>query len=512
MRGLDPRIPPAVAAVLLLLLIGLLFPGLVARYQHQQGLHRLKAGNLDGAKTSFADVARWLPAYFFANDHLRLALAQGDLSYGLAGKAVSLVDFYALMDTAADSYRRAVALQPRDLNAWTGLVRSVEVLERIYPFLEKRPYPGSALPIFAELFRLMPVNIHAYRFYVSYLHSRQMPREELHAAIARTVFLYPTFYFQLRTQPFYTAEMDSMLSARLEEALHEDIFSAEAMQALSHLALSQGDTATAAAWYRKSIPAQTFRDISHLYLHLGGLELQAGDFEAAAAVFLQALHSGDRENKMRRIHTIYTRHDAHREFLALVDLVVKTYPLTEFIDLLRAQALIALDLPALASARLQRITAPDYLAESYVLQARIAEKLENWDEMELTAQRATVLAPSNSSYHLLFSRALQRQKKWPQAEKAADAAIAHNQGTNPWLYNHRAGLRWQQKKYTGAGADWRRAVELAPTTGHFHYQLALTYEQVGNQAAALRHLDRAIALNPEQTRYSEKRRSLQTNN
>ncbi len=509
---LDPRLPPAIAAGLLLLLFALLLPGLMARIHHHRALAHLKAGDLASAEARINQVRQWLPGYFFTNDHLRLALAEGDLHFRLAEQTTTLKGFLDQMENARAAYRRAAILQPLDLHALTGLARSVEALERVSPAIEKRPYPESARPIFAELLRLMPVNIHAHRLHIDYLHRFQAPEDELHAAIAQAISLYPPLYFELRDRSFATPDLDGLLADRLEAAVAEAIFPAEAQRALADLALRGGDAVRAAAWYRSSIPRQTYRDIAHLYLHLGGLELQAEDFAAAEIAFLQALHSGNREDKLRRIHSNYAQHDAHRRFLDFADLVEKQHVLPEYLEILRAQALIALDLPALATTRLLRISDPDHLAESYYLLAKIAEKAEDWDAMELKAQRATVLAPYNSSYHLLFSQALQHQKKWPQAEKAGSAAIDYSEQCNPWLYNHRAWLRLQQSNVDGAEADWQRAVQLSPETAHFYYQLALIYTESGNRTAALRTIDRAITLKPEHAGYRDRRALLQADN
>jgi protein O-GlcNAc transferase len=306
--------------------------------------------------------------------------------------------------------------------------------------------------------------------------------------------------------------MDEMLEERLEAALAAGIFPADAMRALADLAQRRGDPEAAAAWYRRSIPTQTYRDISAHYIHLGGLQLEAVDLEAAETSFFQALHHGEREAKIRRIQASYARAGLDRAFLDFAERLEKRYQIPEYLELLRAQALLALDQPVLATARLLRIGNPDYLGESHYLLAKIAENAEDWDEMEIKAQRATVFAPNNSSYHLLFSQALRHQKKWPQAEKAASAAIDLSQGLNPWLYNHRAWLRRQQRDIAGAEADWRRAVQLSPNTALFHYQLAQVYAQGGNRQAALRHFNRAIALKPEQASYRDQRDRLQAEN
>ena len=158
----------------------------------------------------------------------------------------------------------------------------------------------------------------------------------------------------------------------------------------------------------------------------------------------------------------------------------------------------------LALSHLIRMSSPKYEAEGLYLQARIAEYKKDWDTMELRSQRATVIDGGNSSYLLLFSRALQNQKKLPQAEQAATAAIVSSSDPNPWLYNHRAWLRWNRKDYDGAQADWQKAIELSPETAGFYYSMGLVYQQGKNINEAIRYLKKALAMKPGEQRYKEK--------
>jgi tetratricopeptide (TPR) repeat protein len=127
----------------------------------------------------------------------------------------------------------------------------------------------------------------------------------------------------------------------------------------------------------------------------------------------------------------------------------------------------------------------------------LAEYQKDWDTMELRSQRATVVEEGNTTYLLLFSRALQRQKKNMQAEQAASAAISSSTDPNPWLYNHRAWLRWSRNDYDGAQQDWQRAIEISPTTAGFYYSMGLVYEKGGNINEAATYFKKALDLKPD---------------
>ncbi len=166
----------------------------------------------------------------------------------------------------------------------------------------------------------------------------------------------------------------------------------------------------------------------------------------------------------------------------------------------------------LALSHLLRLESPKYQAENFYLQAKIAELLKDWDTMELRSQRATVLEPGNSKYHLLFSKALKNQRKLRQAEQAASVAIDLSIKTarpNPWLYNHRAWIKWSRQDFKGAQQDWQSAIEISPQTAWFYESMARVFERAGNLQKALKHLEKAISLSPDEPRFRKKHDELE---
>ena len=111
-------------------------------------------------------------------------------------------------------------------------------------------------------------------------------------------------------------------------------------------------------------------------------------------------------------------------------------------------------------------------AEACYWLARIAEKKKDWDSMELAIQKATVLDPENSRYHLIFSKVLKRLMKLERAEKEAGLALDYSVEPSHWLFNYRAWIRWSRKDYQGAVKDWKSAIAVKPRKASFYARAA----------------------------------------
>jgi tetratricopeptide (TPR) repeat protein len=96
-----------------------------------------------------------------------------------------------------------------------------------------------------------------------------------------------------------------------------------------------------------------------------------------------------------------------------------------------------------------------------------------------------------------------------QAEKEATKAIISTKKNNPWLYNHRAWIRWNMKNFSGAMKDWEQSVEISPQTADFYYNMAMVYEKGRNFPQAVKKINIALKLKPGSKKYLEKKISLQ---
>jgi tetratricopeptide (TPR) repeat protein len=132
-----------------------------------------------------------------------------------------------------------------------------------------------------------------------------------------------------------------------------------------------------------------------------------------------------------------------------------------------------------------------------------------WDNMELAGQKATVFEPDNSQYHLLFSSALKRKKKLTRAEKEADLALKNAAKPSPWLFNHRAWIRWSRQDYQGAIRDWKRAAGLKPDRADFYARIAEGYHRTEQKALAKNYYQKALKLDPDNQGYLQKYQKLQ---
>lgn len=503
------RWPYIALASLCFALVCLLVPQVVCRYYTQQAYVALRRDNLDQARLGIEAARGWLVCWVFANDKKRIDIAEGDLAIRRAEKSKRVTDFLEEMQKAEQRYDAAVAVDPLDIDGYTGLARATAALEKVYPFVHKRPYSREALPVFEKLLALMPVNLYTHSLLTRYYSSRKMTTE-LNELVGRSIALYPQFYYQLKQQPFYSLAMNEMLKNSLQTAIDSGVYVEPAYGVLSALALQEEDYPGAIGYFLKTRKVTPYKDNTGYDLRLGELYLKAGRYAEAEQSFVDSLKTVDREGRLENIWNIYRSREAFTEFLAFCKRVDETENnVAEFLEILRGRCLIALDRYELATSHLARVSSPKYTGESLYLQACIAERQKDWDTMELRSQRATVLEPGNPRYHLSFSQALKNQQKWPQAEKAASAAIDSSAHPESWLFNHRAWIRWSNKNYQGARDDWEKAIGLSPDNAWCFYGMTLVYEQGGNMKAAIRQIEKALTLKPAESAFLKKHDQLQ---
>ena len=79
-----------------------------------------------------------------------------------------------------------------------------------------------------------------------------------------------------------------------------------------------------------------------------------------------------------------------------------------------------------AKETLNSINAKTPNPEAYYMLAMLARKQNDWDAMELSIQRATVLDPSNGLYFKILADALIYQKKYKPAEEYLQKALIND--------------------------------------------------------------------------------------
>jgi tetratricopeptide (TPR) repeat protein len=484
-----------IALVITLGLAIWVFPHVFSRYYYQQAVMNFRNGKFTEAEQQIDLAEQWLPSASFAGDRKSVALVKGDLLFRKGSTSRRIVDFLENMELAEELYRQVLDIEPLDIDAYTSLARVTSGLERVYPFVKKVQYPKKALPIFRHLLVLMPTNLYSHTLFTRYL-SRNKMDVELNRIIFQSITLYPPLVKQLRKQPFYSTSMDTMIEKALLAAIQKDIFVKKANRELSDLAYRASDYKKAIEFFRRSIPLSSRKDLSVDFLQLGRLYLKNGQFKKSEQAFIRALRAGNCTKYLKRIWFFYRSEKQFELFLQFLKTVEKQYRLSAVVEIVRAKCFMAMGHLGLAREHLLKITSAGYLPEGFYLQAKISELQKDWDAMELQSQRATVLDSDNPVYYILFSKALQRQKKWKQAENASTKAIMCSATKKPRFYNHRAWIKWQRNDLPGAICDWEEAVAVSPKSFRFYYNMALAYEKRGNIPAALKHLDKALKLNP----------------
>ncbi|MDY7036816.1 MAG: tetratricopeptide repeat protein, partial [Thermodesulfobacteriota bacterium] len=122
----------------------------------------------------------------------------------------------------------------------------------------------------------------------------------------------------------------------------------------------------------------------------------------------------------------------------------------------------------------------------------------------LAIQKATVLEPGNSSYHLIFSRVLKRLGKLNRAEKEAGLAIKHSARPSASLFNHRAWIKWSKKDYRGALEDWKSAISLSPKAASYYARSAEAHYRLAEWSRAADCYKKAMSLDPKNKKYRKR--------
>ena len=510
-------------AVAVLLAASALVGLALGRYQYQAGLEQLKDNQLTAADRSFATAAGFVPQFLrrclddpaqnppiLRNDLQRLALASGHLAFKKAVESRDASAFQQGMLAAKLKYQIACQLNPLDVEALTGLTRTVTTLEKIQPYLKPgTPVAEQALPLYEKLLSLRPKGIEIHYLFIRYLHGRKL-EERLLTTITQLMAIHPPSFSQLVKEKFYSPELRYAAQQGLEAAIVTGNFVGSAYGGLSAIAVEKGDIAQAVKLYEQGMLIDPGKNIAGQHSHLASLQLKAGLGDLAKSHFLIALkNSAERDKLLRSIWAIFHESKKHQLFLELCRDVENEVAVSELVDILQAVCYAEMDQYELARAHLNQVDEVEYQAEAMYQLALISQKLKDWDGMELASQRATMLESSNSGYHALFAQSLRNQRKNASAEAAMTRALATAKTEDPWQYNLRAWTRLDQKNIEGARQDWQKAVALAPTVGHFYRYLSLTYGREGDRLTALNYLKKAVELNPENSDYRKALQELQ---
>lgn len=485
---MTPAAPGRAAAWTLAALIGLgSITGLFVLGQRLQGQllvlaadRQLEARQYQAAAVTLQQAAGYLPADF------ALFQKMGELYHQLASQADTAAAAAGVLASARAAFETAQALNPLEAKTYYNLAKSAVLGERIAASaatVDPHP-PVQSLAYFREAVRLRP-NSPLYRFSYARDLARQNRKEALVSEVRTLGRIYPPVYRVLKKEPFWDEAVSRAFIEGLQEAVVLGIAPRLAHQNLAAIYDAARDWDGAIRHYRDSLTFEPHRNGANDYLHLGRLCLKNGMAQEAGDAFLQGLAiSRSREQDLEGIYHAYRQAGLLVELSGFYDQVARRHALDDRLDILRARVLIDRELYEEARILLEGLSGPGSRGQVFYWLARLAEKQQDWDAMELSAQKATVREPSNSQYHQLFSIALHRKNKAEAAEAEADLAIGLAEQPSCWLYNHRGWVRWSREDAAGALADWQEAVRLEPSRPGFYEQIARAHRQLGNAELA----------------------------
>lgn len=430
----------------------------------------------------------------------------GEVNFRLARLRTGAEKSLLLTQKSKQYYLKALDLNPLDPETAHGLARGEARLEQLYQYLhpEEEHNPYKPLPYYDQTLRLRPNGIFYHHVLARYLYGRGKT-DELLSVVRNLAHIYPPIYYYLKKEDLWSSDVKAAVRQGLEKAIAQEISLRDAHSALSSILAEEQEWSGALAHYQNTLQTRAPKNKPGNYIRLGLLYLKNENYKEAGAAFTHAVDiSRDRVKDFERIYWHYKRAGRADEFYLLYEQVSQHFALPLQVQILKARSLIDQQQYLLAKQILLNLNRQESNAESFYWLARIAEKEKDFDTMELSIQRATVLDPQNSQYHLVFSKALKRLKKLERAEKEAGLALKHSTGPSPWLFDHRAWIRWSRKDYSGAVSDWQRAVRLKPNNAAFYTYIAEGYRKEGQKTLVKEYYQKAVKLDPENQKYQKK--------
>jgi len=480
--GTRPHVRFVQAAIILCLAAGgvyFLSLRLAAQLHWLRGEHLFLAGNYSEAAEYLSKAAAGSPRD--ADIHRQLGNAWFKLAATPETDPEKHSDPSSMLIRARDAFLAAARLNPLDAQSFYGVAESEALLAQAYqslhPYAPQTPY--DPLPYFEAAVNLRPNGI-SYRYAMArYLAGTDDPAR-LASAVRRLALIYPPICARLKKEAFWSDALQAACLEGLADAIQGGVMPREAHMAASALMADQGRWPEAISHYETALGVKSFQNSPANLFHLGSLHLKNGAADAARETFLKGLHqSRDREGDLARIRGYYHREKDGAGFIEFYRTAAARIPFSDKAEILYARSLLALKRFDAAEETLAALIRKKRLPEAYYWLARTAEARQDWDAMELAAQKATILEADNSDYHALFARVLFRVKKYDRAERAAGLAIQYSKTPSPWLYNQRASIRYQKKDYEGALGDWEKAFSLKPDYLPFKKRIEELRKKIG---------------------------------
>lgn len=489
-----------------------------SRFQYQSGVNHMHDGEWDLALASFdaaeSSLPVLVPAAYIAQDRFRIYTQKG---IALNEKALKRLKnegqsiwVLLLYRKSKENLELAAAINPDVYAPAYWLARTVNSLELLYSgTFPGKENPYSADPYYENAVRLWPNGITVHYSYARYL-ALIGDKKKLGQVVQYMTYILPEAYQYLKEEPFFDEELMAEMEKGLIKAKQKGTTPRYTLQALADIYSTKGERGRAVETFLKSMTYRRFANNSNTYIKMGTLLLRNHEASESLVWFTKAVKESKHfENTLTHIYRLHKRENQPEAFIKFAVHLEKNYVKSHAIDLNIAKAWMDMEKNALAKSRLLQVNAVKKNARVYYLLARIAEREKDWDQMELSAQKAATLGQENSEYYHLFSKALFRQKKYIQSEKAATKAIEFGTEGDAWLFDTRARSRWHQQGYAGAISDWKRAFDVASGNGYFPYWISRAYEREGMFNESLRYVKKAIALDDKNSEYKELKKQIE---
>jgi len=439
----------------------------------------------------------------------RIKKELGKFYYRLACLKKNAKEAWPLIIKSKEYYEKANYLAPSDAQTAYGIARagfSLEAQDGSFdPARDNGAY--NTLSWFEEAIRLRPCSVTFRYAMVRYLFYHGDNR--LLNAVQETARVYPLSYFYLKKEKFWSQTVKESVKKGLEQAVKEKTSLRESHRVLSSFFEDGKEWESAIFHFKQSLQYRSFGNKAEDFIRLGLLYIKKKDFNNAEINFIKALNmSQDRKEDLERIYNIYKKEAFFDEFFRLYNQTWSRFVVAHDMDILLAMSMMDQKRWNDAKDLLIKANGKKPTAGAYYWLASIAEAEKEWDNMELYIQKATVMEPENSNYHVMFSRVLKRLKKLERAEEEAGLAIKFEKKPSPWTFNQRAEIRFEKKNYEGALEDWAMAIRLKTDRASFFAGAAEACLQLGYWQRAAGYYEKAIQFDPENKRYMQRYKEL----
>ena len=455
----------------LILLAGFILYPLSARLTGQ--LYVKKADQFATRSQYSEAVEYFLKAIDFLPNDFQIRNSLGNAFYKLGTGNIESNDALTQFNKAKNSYLEALSLNPLDARSAYGLARVEMRLEQYSRVKERKAavLPTPALTALERAIELRPASAVYHLALARYLHLHNETDRFL-SEVTVLGRLQPTILGKLRSEPFWSDLARRAFLNGAEKSLAEGIKPRQTYLVVAELMMEEERWREAIEYRQLGMGIQPSLNETPDYARLGYFYLMdAQPQEAQTNFFLAITLSKDIEQDIISILRICKNAGNQQSLIQFYQEAGKLYDHSTRIDLAAARFLFDLQEYDSAGILLSESSSRQPNGEVYFWQSRIAEKNQDWDEVELFIQKATMHSSSNSSYHLGFSQVLNRLQKYERAEKEAGLAIFYHEKPPAGLYHYRASLRMRLQEYERALEDWQKAIKLDPGNQTYVKQL-----------------------------------------